>query len=236
MISIIIPTFNEEKYLPRLLSSIRAQTYRKYEIIVVDGNSKDATQNIARKYGCRLYTEPKNKKGHPGKARNIGAKHARGDMLMFLDSDVVIPPTFLAELIEKAERRKIGVASGYLYPDNNNILDKIMTFFVDVYCYVLQGISPHGGGMYIFARKAVHRKIGGFNRELFLGEDHDYLIRASKVAKFAFLFSPKIKISMRRLEKEGRLGLIFKYAYVELYRLFKGDVKKKIVKYEFGKF
>ena len=82
MLSIIIPTKNEEKYLPNLLRSIKKQTFKDYEIIVADNNSKDKTKKIAKRYGCKIV-----KGGLPGKARNQGAKFAEGDILLFLDSD-----------------------------------------------------------------------------------------------------------------------------------------------------
>ena len=76
MLSIIIPTLNEEKYLPKLLDSIVKQSYKDYEIIIADNNSKDKTRSIARSYGCRL-----TKGGMPAVARNNGAKIARGKLL-----------------------------------------------------------------------------------------------------------------------------------------------------------
>lgn len=54
MISIIIPTWNEENYLPKLLECIKKQTYRDYEVIVADANSTDNTKAIAKKYDCKI--------------------------------------------------------------------------------------------------------------------------------------------------------------------------------------
>ncbi|MBI2647452.1 glycosyltransferase [Candidatus Woesearchaeota archaeon] len=85
MISIIIPTWNEEKYLPKLLECIKKQTYKDYEIIVADANSKDKTREVAKKYNCRIV-----KGGVPAVGRNNGAKVAKGDILLFLDADVTI--------------------------------------------------------------------------------------------------------------------------------------------------
>ena len=74
MLSIIIPTLNEEEYLPRLLESIRRQTYRDYEIIVADNNSEDQTRAIAESFGARVSPGG----NHPGKGRNRGAEAAKG--------------------------------------------------------------------------------------------------------------------------------------------------------------
>jgi len=82
MLSIIIPTLNEEKYLPFLLSSIKEQNFKDYEIILSDAGSEDRTIEIAKSYGCRVV-----KGGLPAKGRNQGARAAAGDLLLFLDSD-----------------------------------------------------------------------------------------------------------------------------------------------------
>lgn len=88
--SIIIPTLNEEKFLPRLLDSIKKQDSKDYEIIVADAGSKDATVEIAKKYRCKIVQG-----GLPAKGRNEGAKIAQGDLLLFLDADVQLPSDFL---------------------------------------------------------------------------------------------------------------------------------------------
>ena len=82
MISIVIPAYNEERYLPILLDCIKKQTYKNHEIIVADANSTDSTRQIAKKYGCKVV-----KGGMPGIGRNNGAKAAKGEMLLFLDAD-----------------------------------------------------------------------------------------------------------------------------------------------------
>ena len=91
MLSIIIPTLNEEKYLPKLLESIKKQSFKDYEIIVADANSKDKTRKIARDYGCKITS------GGilPAVARNNGAKKAAGEILLFIDADCIIENNFL---------------------------------------------------------------------------------------------------------------------------------------------
>ena len=83
ILSIIIPTYNEEKYLPILLESIKKQSFEDYEIIVADANSTDNTRNIAQEYGCIIVDG-----GLPAIGRNNGANVAKGDILLFLDSDL----------------------------------------------------------------------------------------------------------------------------------------------------
>src|ERR1700733_10407118 len=102
-LSIIIPCLNEQAYLPRLLESIAAQTYDgKLQVIVVDGHSDDKTVASAHKYAQRLddllVVEAERNVGHQ---RNVGAKHAKYEHLLFLDADVVLPPDLLARLLKK---------------------------------------------------------------------------------------------------------------------------------------
>ena len=96
-LSIIIPTLNEEKYLPLLLKSIKKQTLKPLEIILADARSKDETIKIGREFGCKII-----KGGNPGFGRNNGAKIAKGEMLLFLDADVILPKrTFLEDSVNE---------------------------------------------------------------------------------------------------------------------------------------
>lgn len=76
--SIVIPTYNEEEYLPKLLESIKMQSYDDYEIIVADANSNDRTREIAEEYGCIVVDG-----GLPAVGRNNGAKVAKGEIILF---------------------------------------------------------------------------------------------------------------------------------------------------------
>ena len=91
-LSCIIISYNEEKYLPTLLNSLRMQTFQNFEIIVADNNSTDKTREIAESYGCKVV-----KGGTWSTGRNRGAKHAKGKYLLFMDSDCYIPKNFLKQ-------------------------------------------------------------------------------------------------------------------------------------------
>ena len=107
MLSIIIPTKNEEHYLPLLLNSIKRQKYSgPMELIVADAGSTDKTVAIAKKFGAKVV-----KGGHPGVGRNAGAKVAKGELFLFLDADVVLPPGFLKRNLAEFKRRESKTAS-----------------------------------------------------------------------------------------------------------------------------
>src|SRR6266511_3482136 len=92
-ISVIVPTWNEAKYLPALLASLQAQTAPPLEVIVADSGSTDGTPDLARAAGALVLEG--GRKG-PGEGRNRGARAARGDVLLFVDADCTVPPELLS--------------------------------------------------------------------------------------------------------------------------------------------
>ena len=226
MISIIIPAFNEERCLPRLLDCIKKQTYRNYEIIVADANSNDKTTQIAKKYNCRVV-----KGGMPAVGRNNGAKAAKGDVLLFLDADSLIEKDFLENALKDIEKRKLDVAGTYLCPLSKNLIDKIFLVIFNAWTYVTQFFYPNACGSGIFCRKWLHKKVKGFDETIKLSEDMDYAKRAGKRGRFRMIKNSKLIYSMRRYEKEGRLMVGFKLFLSALYRLFFGEIRSDVFKY-----
>jgi len=109
MISVIIPAYNEEKSLPACLASLRNQTQKDIEIIVIDDGSTDRTKQEAKKFSVK--TLEQSHKG-PGSARNLGAKNARGEILVFVDSDMTFDKNFIKELTKPiTNRQSIGTFS-----------------------------------------------------------------------------------------------------------------------------
>ncbi|MCD6477823.1 MAG: glycosyltransferase [Candidatus Aenigmarchaeota archaeon] len=232
MLSIVIPTLNEEKYLPNLLSDLRRQTYKDFEIIVSDARSNDNTAKIARKYGCRVVFS---KRKCPARGRNVGAKVARGKYLLFLDADVRIPDRdSLKILMDEVKRKNIKLATFYFRPYDGNRLDILVSKILVLSLKIISLFEPFSPGFCTLISKDIHEKIGGYNEDLFMAEDHDYVKRASKFTKFFVLSKPHILYSLRRLKHEGRLKLYLKYIFVTLYRALNGEITKKMFDYKFG--
>ncbi len=229
-ISIIIPTRNEAKYLPKLLQSISSQSVLPHEIILVDAFSQDNTVKIAQKFGCKVILHPSWISG----ARNIGAKEATQPILLFLDSDVILPKLFLEKAFFEFVDRKLTVASCFIIPLSKLKRDIFMHEAVNYYFRLTKNFHPHGPGFCIFITKQLHRKIEGFDEKLVLAEDHDYIKRAKKEGKFGYLRCYKIPVSVRRLSEEGRTKLAIKYITAELHLLLLGKIKKHLFPYEFG--
>ena len=95
-VSVVIPVFNEEKVIKDCLESLMMQSYKPLEIIVVDDGSRDATLAIVKGFAIKILKQ--NHKG-PGPARNLGASHAKGKILVFVDSDMTFDKNFVKDLI-----------------------------------------------------------------------------------------------------------------------------------------
>jgi len=231
-LSIIIPTLNEEKYLPNLLYSIKKQSFDDYEIIIADNNSKDKTISIAKKFRCKIV-----KGGFPSKARNSGAKYAKGYYLLFLDADVILPENFLQQIIHEFEKNKLDIATTKIIPLSNKEIDKVLHELSNIFIKTLQYIKPFCGGFCILTKNEMHKKINGFDENLNnLCDDHDYAQRMAKIGKFRILNEPKLFISTRRLEKEGRAKLISKYSKSTFYNLIGKKYKNNNIEYEWGNY
>ena len=227
MISIIIPTFNEEKQLPKLLGCIKNQTYKQYEVIVADAKSNDRTRVIAKKFGCRIV-----KGGLPAVGRNNGARAARFGLLVFFDADAMIDNDFLKNSIEEIKNNRLDAAGVKITPQTNKILDKFFLSFFNAWASVSQYFYPHAIGACIFCRKWLHDKINGFDKKIVIAEDMDYVKRCSKHGKFRILKNVKLQFSMRRYEHYGRLNVAAKIIFGEIYRIFVGELKKDLFNYK----
>ncbi|MFH0928270.1 MAG: glycosyltransferase [bacterium] len=229
-VSIIIPTWNEEAILPTLFSNLRAQSFRDFEVIVADANSSDRTREIATGFGARVVPG-----GLPGAGRNAGARVAQGEILLFLDADVVLPdPGFLEATVREFETKRFDLSTCLLMPISTRLGDRIMLWFYNAYTLATTRILAHVPGFCVFVKRSLHEKIHGFDEQVVFAEDHEYARRAVQFGRFGFLKSRKLPMSMRRFDRDGRLQTALKYACAEVYMIFKGGIKSDIFKYSFG--
>ncbi len=230
MLSIIIPTKNEARYLPTLLASIQSQTLQPIEIIVADAHSTDGTDEIARKAGCRVVDG-----GMPGPGRNRGAAVATGNLLLFLDADVELTdPFFLEKAVQEFEQRNFDFATCDVHPLSDKLIDKVFHGFYNRYVRILAPFHPHAPGFCILARRAKHELIHGFDESITFCEDHDYAVRGSHVGTFGILRSVSVPVSVRRLERDGRFSVAVKYALADAYFMMIGPIRDDRFHYTFG--
>ncbi|MFN3742703.1 MAG: glycosyltransferase [Anaerolineales bacterium] len=230
-VSVIIPTLNERDYLPRLLHALRAQTHPPHEIIIADAGSVDGTPDLAGAFGAQVVAG-----GMPAIGRNAGARHANGEILLFLDADVLPGPFFLERTINEMQKRQLDVATCLYHPLEEDPLYSLLTEMSNLFLQVMAPLSPHAPGFCIFVRRSIHEAIGGFDEKQVMAEDHDYVQRAARRGKFGILRQERLRVSMRRLEKEGLLNLGLKYLWCEMHVLAGRPIHSIPFKYEFGAF
>ena len=230
MISIIIPTYNEENYLPKLLQSIKEQNFSDYEIIVADAESNDNTIEIAESYGCKVV-----KGGSPAVGRNKGAEVANGKYLLFLDADVILTEGYLESALNEFIENELGIGITQLIPLSDRRKDKLLHNFANLFMRSVESIKPHGAGCYgILTTKKLHKKVNGFDENYDFGEDSNYIEKIGKKTSFKVLRGPKLLISTRRLEKEGLKSLAMIYAKSTLYDFLGKSVTAGELNYNFG--
>jgi glycosyltransferase involved in cell wall biosynthesis len=208
-ISLVIPAFNEEAYLPACLDAVMRNVAGKaMEIIVVDNNSTDGTKAVIERYPAVTYAfEPE--KGIT-RARQRGFLEAKGDILAYVDADTHPPDGWIEQIWDRfAANPELACLSGpYSFYDLSGLRNKISTgwFVAARPLYGIIGYMMVGGNFAI--RRDVLEKMGGFDQSIeFYGEDVDIAKRASKHGKM--LFSPRFVMptSGRRMKKQGFLKI-----------------------------
>ena len=205
-LSIIIPAFNETDYLPSTLDSIqRASAHLQdradihVEMIVVDNNSTDGTAEVAEAMGATLVGEPVQ---GIGRARNRGAGVAKGDILMFVDADVAVPPT-LFEAIYTAMSDPACVGGGVEVEYRPRRL--VIRLYLRGWRYLAR-LTGMVQGATQFCRRSAFESVGGYDENVWMGKDVDFFWSLKKLAKETgqrvhVVRSPKVLPSTRRFDR-----------------------------------
>jgi glycosyltransferase involved in cell wall biosynthesis len=218
-ISVIIPAFNEEKYLERTLEAIVAQDYPDFEVIVVDNASTDKTAEIAKSFSkVKVLFE-----GNKGTmwACERGRKEAAGDIIVRMDADCLPEKDWLSKgAAFFKDEKMVGGSGPYFYYDAS----KFFRWFTligqqSIYypanaimqVFKIGGISVGGN---TFMRASALQSIGGFDTSLvFYGDDTDIPKRLTEIGKF--VYSPRLVMptSNRRFEAHGYFKLMSTYIF-----------------------
>lgn len=209
-ISIVIPAYSEETWLPILLNSIDKQIMKPAEIIVADADSPDKTREIALLYGAKVVQGGKISVG-----RNNGARAAKSDYLLFMDADTMLPTElslgmlFLEFMKSNAdfaspkldiayiENTRFGKAAGKVVYHAWNDLMKIQARFGKL------AVAP---GIAIITKKEVFNAIGGFDEDVIIGEDGEFFRTGHKLGfKYAKL-ATKVRTSVRRFDSPKKVA------------------------------
>lgn len=236
-VSIVIITLNEQKRISRLLSDLVVQNYRNFEVIVVDSASDDLTVKIAKTYEPHLPSLRVHNMGTRGVSlgRNTGVKLAQHDRVLFLDADTRLEPNFLAQAMKDINQRQLDVAGVYRNVQKAPLKFKAGYGVFNAGLFLSQFFFPTAVGACLFSTKTVHQKIGGFDEEIELCEDCDYVKRAAKISRYrmlshdiAFEFDP------RRLVQDGYLSTGALYLRANVRRLILGEMHNQEIPYPFG--
>ncbi|GIW64271.1 MAG: glycosyl transferase [Patescibacteria group bacterium] len=236
--SVIIPTLNEELFLPKLLDDLKKQKETNFEVIIVDGYSLDNTKKVALKYKkcLRLSFFESNKK-NVASQRNFGASKAKGDYLLFLDADSRIKSTFLTKVKKFILKNKGLLFVPYVVPSKKDKIYKPLFDLANNLVEFSQKLPKKFslGGSIIIERNFFHL-MGGFNEELFMSEDHELIGRAFNYGvQTKFIKNSPVVFSLRRIKKEGEVKFFYKYFLATFRRLILNEeVTKKIFDYEMG--
>ena len=229
MLSIIIITKNEEKYLPKLLESIKHQKVNfNYEVIVSDANSKDNTRQIAKRNWCKIVDW-----WLPSKGRNEWAKVAKWKWLLFLDADVLLSNNVLQKWIDKLEKQKADIWTPYLKlrEDEKSIVADLF-FRTTFFSY---NFAWGAFGWWIFVKKEIFDKVNWFDETIYLAEDIDFVRRVVKKWWKRINLLPMLQYSWRRFKKSWIFTTIFRATWWHILLMFgvkqrKTDKNEKIYK------
>lgn len=227
MLSIIIPTLNEEKILAQTLEALCAISNMPHELIISDGGSTDQTRAIAKRYTDILVEDDGSHRQTIAEGKNNGAKRARGDLFLFLDADVSIPDinNFLKRAVQYFDDPKLVGLTVRLkvFPEQATFGDKIVWGIVN-FLYLLQNNILHIGaasGEFQMVRASAFRKVGGYPTAFAVGEDNAFFAALSKIGRTKMATDLKVFHTSRRAHVIGWGKLLGLWMGNMLYRKFK---------------
>lgn len=235
--SVVIPTLNEEAYIGRLLDDLTQQTEPSLEVIVVDGGSLDATQDIIRGYQSRLTLDLLTSvQPNVSAQRNLGAGRSKGKYLVFFDADIQIPPRYLTQLKEQIQRHSGHLFTTYVRADSRDVYDEVIANFINRAVIVSIFIDrPFVGGYNFIVSKKAFTELHGFREDVVMSEDYDLSLRLFRAGyKLNVFKKPRAVFSLRRFRKEGRLAVFRKHAKAGVYFFTKGPITKELFSYPMG--
>ena len=239
-VSVILPTFNRAHLIEKSIKSVLNQTYKKFELIIVDDLSTDNTKEVISKIADERICYLRNEKNlGPSGSRNIGIAHSQSEFIAFQDSDDQWYETKLEKQIELLSNSSDDVAAVYSGVDffDSNSGEKIGEELNESnfgLCYKEYGTLPTPLTPTVLIRKSVIDKVGVFDNNLKVAEDTDLVIRVSKNDyKYKFINETLVKVFKNHESLMGDAESYF-YAYNYLYEKHFDYLHKDIL-YGFSK-
>ncbi len=236
--SVIIPALNEEKFLPKLLDSLSHQHFTDFEVIVVDGKSKDKTVSVATTYIGKVPNLSVVVADHASLPyqRNFGADRAKGEWFVFIDADTVVYSYTLERLHAHVATSEDAFFTTWFSPDGEDINDVRMTlfaiFFFELSKSMKRSVSP---GPFTLVKRSAFRAVDGYDVEHPFLEDQDFSRRMTAAGYELSIIRESLYIwSLRRYRKEGTAKVFQAYTKALLPVLFSKKVPKNMKGYEMG--
>jgi peptidoglycan/xylan/chitin deacetylase (PgdA/CDA1 family)/GT2 family glycosyltransferase len=203
-VSVVVPAYNEETFLPFCLESIKNQDYAgEYEVIVVDNASTDNTARIARDWGAIVVYESKQS---PACARQKGAEVAKGKIVAFIDADTRAPTHWLSTIVWRflCEPEIVSLSGPYAYADAGKFSKITDQLFRKVF-----GKGSAIWGCNFAVRRSAFWEVGGFDTNIkFYGEEYELSLRLREAGKGSVMPRLFVLTSARRLK---RIGVVNQY-------------------------
>lgn len=222
--SLVVPNLNEERYLPLFLESLVNQSFKDFEVIIIDGLSSDKSLDIITSYQGKLnLCFATNTRRNIGYIRNYGSKFAYGEVLFHTSSDTYFEPDLLKKIKECYDLEDMVAVSGRTYPLGTNMLSKfsyqafdLLRFLFTVTPFPVKKYRPSGN--FCSVKRNVFLAVGGFpevriNEDGLFGQKLDEYI--SKFGKrIWFNLNLYVGHNVKRFEKVGGIKTVMFYFFV----------------------
>lgn len=228
MLSIIIPTLNEEKYIGNLLNNLKNQTYKDFEIIVVDAGSNDKTEGVVARADIGniplkfINLNIRN----VSMQRNKGAFMANGELVLFIDADITLPKEdILEKLVKIFDNKKIVAATTKVHvnPNEKKWIDTFFHFFTNTAISLMNrlGFGASRGACQII-RKNIFEEVKRYSTKIYVAEDTQLFSKLAKKGKIYFFNDIVAYESARRYRKVGYFKTTWQWTINGLWVFFTG--------------
>lgn len=213
-VTVVVPTFNEEKYISPCIEALKHQTFKDFEVVALD-KSTDSTPKICRSAGWRVITQ---KQPGVSAARKEGFAAARGQIIASTDADSAPSPQWLENIVTSFVDPQVVCVYGPTYFMDQTLGFRMMSHLNTLYLLINRALkNDQTVGMNFAVRKTAYEKIGGYNTSLPTAEDVDIGYRIRKVGKIIYHPQVIVYTSSRRLRKEG--WRFFAHHFANFFRL-----------------
>lgn len=202
-ISVVIPCYNEEKYIARCLQSVCNQNFKNYEVIVIDNNCTDKTAKIAAGFKATIIKE---KIQGMTPARERGFREAKSEIIARTDADVIASPNWLSSIYRyfTLYPQMVALTGGFSFPEVSRAEEKLLAVFVNAYSRHMKLVMGHYqlNGPNCALRKSAWEKIEIHRDDKIVHEDMDLACHLYELGDIKYFPNLKVGYSLRRWKKK----------------------------------